>query len=151
MGDIWIPDWALTIWELHCCQTLLENDWELFEGDAHGKLKTALAAVSLIGGFVMALRGEEIVRMDLGFIRKHWNESMEHLDVPQVPLMLAGRFKLEVGEKLFCQPLALESKSGLKIQLWMFQLIEAYDALKIVDGPVFCTAGKAVGTIQRAI
>jgi hypothetical protein len=150
MGDIWIPDRALTIQELLCAQTLLENDWELFEGDAHGKLKTALTAVSVIGGFAAVLRGEEIVRMDLGAIRKHWNESMEHPDAPHVPLMLAGRFKREVGEKLFCQPLALESKSGLKIWLWMFWLIGSYDALKIVDRPVFRTAGKGPGTIRRA-
>jgi hypothetical protein len=37
--------------------------------------------------------------------------------------MLAGWFKREIGEKLFCQLLVLESKSGLKIQLWMFWLI----------------------------
>jgi hypothetical protein len=150
MGDIWIPDRALTIRELLCCQTLLESDWELFEGDEHGQLKTALTAVSLIGGFAAGLRGEEIVRMDLGAIRKHWNESMEHPDAPHVPLMLAGRFKREIGEKLFCQPLALESKSGLKIRLWMFRLIGAYDKLKVVDGPVFRTAGKVQGTIRRA-
>jgi hypothetical protein len=140
MGDVWIPDRALTIRELLCCQTLLEGDWDIFNGDAHGKLKTALTAVSLVGGFTAGLRGEEIVRMDLGAMRKHWNESMEHPDAPHVPLMLAGRFKREIGEKLFCQPLALESKSGLKIRLWMYRLIEAYDVMQVVEGPVFCTA-----------
>jgi hypothetical protein len=108
MGDIWIPDRALTIRELLCCQTLLENDWDLFKGDEHGRLKTALTAVSMIEGFAAGLRGEEIVRMDLGAIRKHWNESMDHPDAPHVPLMLAGQFKRKIGEKLFCQPLALE-------------------------------------------
>jgi hypothetical protein len=57
MGDIWIPDQALSIWELLCCQTLLESDWELFEDDAHGRLKMALTAVSFIGGFATGLRG----------------------------------------------------------------------------------------------
>jgi hypothetical protein len=150
MGDVWIPDRALTIRELLCCQTLLEGDWDIFNGDAHGKLKTALTAVSLVGGFTAGLRGEEIVRMDLGAMRKHWNESMEHPDAPHVPLMLAGRFKREIGEKLFCQPLALESKSGLKIRLWMYRLIEAYDVMQVVEGPVFRTAGKTPGTIKRA-
>jgi hypothetical protein len=65
MSDIWIPDRALMIRELLCCQTLLENDWELFKDDAHGKLKMALTAVSLIRGFTTGFRGEEIVRMDL--------------------------------------------------------------------------------------
>jgi hypothetical protein len=71
--------------------------------------------------------------MDLGAIRKHWDEAMEHPNAPHVPLMLAGRFKREIGEKLFCQPLAPESKSGLK--------------MGIVDGPVFRKAGKTPGTI----
>jgi hypothetical protein len=150
MGDIWIPDRALTIREILCCQTLLEADWELFDGDVDGRLRTALTAVMLIGGFTGALRGEEIVRMDLGAMRKHWNESMEHPDAPHVPLMLAGRFKREIGEKLFCQPLALVSKSGLQIRLWMFRLIEAYGNVGIVNGPVFRKAGKTPGTIRRA-
>jgi hypothetical protein len=42
MGDIWIPDPALMIWELLCCQTLLESDEETFEGDVHGQLKTTI-------------------------------------------------------------------------------------------------------------
>jgi hypothetical protein len=108
----------------------------------------ALTAVILIGGFTGALRGEEIVRMDLGAMWKHWNKSMEHLDAPHVPLMLAGQFKREIGGKLFCQPLALVSKSELQIQLWMFRLIEAYIILGIVDGPVFSKVGKTPGTIR---
>jgi hypothetical protein len=150
MGDIWIPDRALTMRELLCCQTLLEEDWKIFEGDKEGRLKLALTAVMMIDGFAAALRGEEIVRIDLGAIRKHWDEAMEHPDAPHVPLMLAGRFKSEIREKLFCQPLAPESKSGLKIRLWTFRLIEAYGELTIVDGPVFRKAGRTQGTIRRA-
>jgi hypothetical protein len=33
MGDVWISDRALTMRELLCSQTLLEDDWELFKGD----------------------------------------------------------------------------------------------------------------------
>jgi hypothetical protein len=55
------------------------------------------------------------MRMDLGAIRKHWDKAMDHPDALHFPLMLARRFKSEVGEKLFCQPLAPESKLGLKI------------------------------------
>ncbi len=75
---------------------------------------------------------------------------MEHPDAPHVPLMLVGQFKREIGEKLFCQPLALESKSGLQIRLWMFRLIGGYDALQVTDGPVFRTAGKTPGSIRQA-
>jgi hypothetical protein len=83
MGDIWIPDRVLTIRELLCCQILLEDDWELFEGDNDGRLKMVLRAVTLLGGFSSRLKGEEIIQMDLGAMRKHWNESMEHPDAPQ--------------------------------------------------------------------
>jgi hypothetical protein len=107
-------------------------------------------AVSLVGGFAAGLRGEEIARMDLRAIRKHWNESMEHPDAPHVPLMLAGWFKRESGEKLFCQPLALESKSGSQIRLWMFHLIGAYNVLQVTEGPVVHTAGKTPGSIKQA-
>jgi hypothetical protein len=103
----------------------------------------------MICGFTAGLRGEEIVIMDLGEIRKHWNESMDNPDAPHVPLMIVGCFKREIGEKLFCQSLALQSKSGLQIQLWMFWLIGVYDTLK-VDGPIFRTVGKMQGTIRRA-
>jgi hypothetical protein len=64
--------------------------------------------------------------------------------------MLVGQFKREIGEKLFCQPLALESKSGLQIRLWMFCLIGAYNALQVTEGPVICTAGKTPGSIKQA-
>ena len=87
----------------------------VFEGEREGKLWMALTAVMMVGGFSAVLHGEEIVRMDLGAIRKHWDEAMCNPDAPHVPLMLAGQFKNEVGEKLFCQPLAPESKSGLQI------------------------------------
>jgi hypothetical protein len=124
MRDIWIPDCALTIQELLCCQTLLESDQELFEGDADGQLKTALMAVSMIGGFAAGLRGDEIVRMDLGAIRKHWKESMDHPDLPSCLRVVSNR-KLENNYS------ALESKSGLQICLWMFRLIRAYKALQV--------------------
>jgi hypothetical protein len=71
--------------------------------------------VMMIDGLAAALRGEEIVRMDLGAIQKHRDEAMEHLDAPHVSLMLVGRFKHKFGEKLFCQPLVPASKSGLNI------------------------------------
>jgi hypothetical protein len=51
--------------------------------------------------------------------------------------------KGEIGEKLFCQePLAIKSKSGLKICLWMFRLIEAYSVAGVMEGPMFWKVGK---------
>jgi hypothetical protein len=75
-------------------------------------------SVSVVAGFFAALRGKAIVRIDLGNIRKHWEESLNYPEAPHVPLMLAGHSKQEVGEKLFCQPLACKSASGISIALW---------------------------------
>jgi hypothetical protein len=73
MGDVWMPDIPLTIREVHCCLKLLKEDWEAFEKDKEGRAKTAITAVMLVSsGFFVALRGEEIVRANLGAIRKHW-------------------------------------------------------------------------------
>jgi hypothetical protein len=82
MGDVWIPDRALIIMrELLCSQTLLEDNWIVFEGDKEGRLRTALTAVMMIDVFAAALQGEEIVRVDLEAIQKHWDKGM-----------LAGKF-----------------------------------------------------------
>jgi hypothetical protein len=69
MGDVWIPDRPLTIGEIKAALELLEEDWTLYLrvlNDAHGLQKTGLTAIALILGFFAALRGEEIVRIDVG-------------------------------------------------------------------------------------
>jgi hypothetical protein len=57
----------------------------------------------VITGCFAALRGEEIVRIDVGSMREHWEEAMGYKDGKHVPLMMAGRFKRETREKLFCE------------------------------------------------
>ena len=64
---------------------------------------------------------------------------MNHPDMEHVPVMLAGRFKREIGEKLFCQPLAVRSKSGLEYRKWAYRVMERYAAGQVVSGPIFRT------------
>jgi hypothetical protein len=59
-----------------------------------------------------------------------------------VSLMLAGRFKREVGEKFVCQPLACKSSSGDRT-------IEIMNKSGIVDGPL-PVEGKANQTFKKA-
>mmetsp|Transcript_22807 Transcript_22807/g.34549 ORF Transcript_22807/g.34549 Transcript_22807/m.34549 type:complete len:105 (+) Transcript_22807:1448-1762(+) len=94
-----------------------------------------------ISGFFAALRGKEIVRVDLGTIKKHWDESVNFLWVPRVPLMLLGRFKRETGKKLFCQPLAIKSKLGLDIKTRFFCTVWAMEKLVVTNGPLFRATG----------
>jgi hypothetical protein len=95
----------------------------------------------LVGGFLGGLRGEELTKLELGTIRKHWDEAIQH-NTPHVPLVLAGRFKMSDGEKLFFLPLACQSTSGIHNRLWTHRLLEAYGALGVYSGPVFCMGGK---------
>ena len=105
------------------------------------RLQTALTAMILVGGFLGGLRGEELPKLELGAIRKHWDEAIQH-NTPHVPLVLAGRFKMSDGEKLFFLPLACQSTSGIHNRLWTHRLLEAYGALRVYSGPVFRMGGK---------
>jgi hypothetical protein len=120
MGDIWIPDRPMPISELLVAMQLLEDDWSFFSAklDVQGMTTTCLTGITIITGFFAAMRGEAITRVDVGSMRAHWEESVGYPDCSHVPLMLAGRFKREIGEKLFCQPLAMVSKLGIKIGRW---------------------------------
>jgi hypothetical protein len=137
MGDVWMPDRPVTIQELLKCLDLLEDDWVTFEKDDEGRLKAANLACMLITGFFAALRGEEIIRADVGAIRKYWDEAIGWPGAEHVPLMLAGRFKRETGEKLFCQPLAAKTKSGIDIRRWFHRYLMMLEKAGIKSGPMF--------------
>ena len=150
MGDVWIPDRAITISETLAAFTILEKDWEQMRqvGDLLGMQRVVLTAVMLIAGFFGGLRGEEITRMDLGLIRKHWEEAI-YSDQPHVPMMLQGRFKRETGQKIFCQPLAVKSKSGIEILTWFARTLFIMERRGAIDGPMFRVTKKS-GKIGRA-
>jgi hypothetical protein len=141
MGDTWIPDRAITLQEILHSYILLEEDWKRLDGDPEMRLQTALMAMILVGGFLGGLRREKLPKLELGAIWKHWEEAIHH-NVPHVPLVLAGRFKMTDGEKLFFLPLACRSLSGIDNCLWTHRVLEAYAALGVYSGPVFRVAGK---------
>ena len=141
MGDIWKPNRPLLIEELKACLAILEEDWNIYSKmkrpDVKGMLRAARTATMLISGFFAALRGEEICRVDVGSMRLHWDESQNHPGAPHVPLMMAGRFKGDHTEKLFCQPLANVTKTGINIKLWTERTLQVLDAVGIKAGPMF--------------
>lgn len=137
MGDVWLPDRPLTITELKACLHILEEDWANLAGDPTAQATVGITACVIISGFFAALRGEEIVRVDLGSMFQHWDESASYPGAPHVPLMLSGRFKREIGEKLFTQPLAPESKSGVKIMSWYHRTMNLLAQNGVTTGPLF--------------
>ena len=89
--------------------------------------------------------------MELGAIRKHWNEAVQHVSTPHVPLVLSGRFKLTDGEKLFFLPLACRSSAGIEIRTWTQRLLMTYEDLKVTSGPVFRVAHKGTKVRRSAV
>jgi hypothetical protein len=137
MGDIWCPDRPLTMREAVLSQEMLEEDWRIFEHDSIGLLKAALTGLMITSGLGGGMRGEGLVRVDIGVIRKHWRDALTHPEEPHVPLGMAGRFKRQVGEKVYVQPLALESTSGLQYRLWMHRALQEHGKAGAFDGPMF--------------
>ncbi len=80
---------------------------------------------------------DTFVYVDAGSMMSHWDESVSYTEAPHIPLMLVGRFKREIGEKIFTQPLAIESNSGVTIMLWFFRTLDLLHRNGEAGGPLF--------------
>ena len=98
---MWIPDRPTTKSEILTVFKILENDWHGYQQDIQGRKETTLTAIILIAGFTAALCGEEVVRVDIGLVQKHWQEAVSCPEQAHIPLMLAGRFKNKVVKNCF--------------------------------------------------
>ena len=140
MGDVWLPNQAISQYEMFACMDVLESKWE----EAHGTLidlyelkRTATPACIVLAGYFGSLRGEEINRVDLGAMLKYWEESTEHEHHPHVALVLSGTFKVVTGIKYFCQPLAMQTDSGQDIGVWFSRFLEIRKEEGALLGPLF--------------
>ena len=150
MGDVWIPDRAVTIEEIHVGLEILEKEWKT-SPQGQRRLEVALSGALVIVGFCAALRGEEIPQVDVGLIRKYWEEAISYKKAAHVPLAMAGRFKQTNGLfKLYVQPLAETTQSGIQIRLWLERAIRELNVRKVETGPMFRRSTKS-GKIQRAL
>ena len=138
MGDQALADRALTIDEMLAIQTLLEEDWTEAEmtKDRDSQLKIAVMAVSLCLGFSGALRGEEIVKSDLGTTRDLLEESLCHPRRPHVTVGLKGRVKGENHTRCHLLPLVLRSASGIENGKWIQRLVDLYERRGLIKGPL---------------
>ena len=138
MGDIVKPDRAISLDVLHHIMSLVESDYRT-AGVAE-KLQFAIEGSFYLIAFCGALRGEELPMVNLTGVFKHWDEGLTDPRRPHVVIALLGRFKNEVGEKYHLIPLAAETKSGLKVRLWVGRVLEEYAARGITQGPMFRTS-----------
>ena len=60
MGDVWLPDKAVSHYVMRASFELLEEAWAELGHDKHYLLRISKTACILIAGYFVALRGEEI-------------------------------------------------------------------------------------------
>mmetsp|Transcript_3766 Transcript_3766/g.5131 ORF Transcript_3766/g.5131 Transcript_3766/m.5131 type:complete len:384 (+) Transcript_3766:6692-7843(+) len=138
MGDVLIPDRAIPIEEILASIRIQKERLESTESDDRTtQLKIILTTTFIISGFISALRGEEMVKIDLGGIRFYWNEGIHHPSVPHVPLIILGKSKGEKSHKMFVQPLAITTQSGIEVRYWFHKAIVTYEQLGVTTVPMF--------------
>lgn len=151
MGDLWIPDRALTIEQLLAAQDILEDEWTNLQGsvDQSRRYRVAATGCLITIGFSAALRGEELPKLDLEDIMRRWASATEHPTNPHCPIGLRGRFKGETGEKSHAMAVASTSASGVENGKWMERMLGFAVDSRIKSGPLFRRATKD-GKFQKA-
>jgi hypothetical protein len=137
VGDVSRPDLAISIEVMVALMVRFEGLWILADGDGSSQEKVLFPALFAILTYTGGLRGEETPLMDLHATAKHYQEGINHPTHPHVVMALRGRFKNEVGELEHLKPLAVETKSGLKVGVWFKRMLSWYEARGVTRGPVF--------------
>ncbi len=115
----------------------MEEDWE--HAPPQAKFKYAREGCFYLIAFCGALQGEEVQMANLFGIAKHWDAGGRHR-TPHVIIALLGCFKSEIGERYHLIPLVAVTKSGLKVRVWVGQLLHEYCLMGITHGPLFCNS-----------
>jgi hypothetical protein len=138
VGDESRPDLAISIEVMVALMERFDRLWMLAEEDRSKQEEVLFPALFSIAAYVGGLRSEEVPLMDLFSMIKHLAEGINHLKYPHVVMSLRGRFMNEIGKMEHLKPLATETESGLKVQVWFERMLVWYEQKGIVRGPVFC-------------
>ena len=142
MGRLVYQDLGLS---MEMLLTMLEA-WETELADAgcgnvrRRNLVVAGAAFAVL--FAGALRGGEVLLMEASELVKRRKDGQRHSSHPHIVIPLMGRFKGETGERNVLLALANETKSGLKVRVWVSRLIRLLVAERKheIVGPAICNA-----------
>ena len=153
MGNIWLPDKAVSRYVIGGCFCVLERDWSnIWDRDKNNVCalwRVATAACVIIAGYFGGLWGEEINKVDLSVTWKHWEGATKRVERPHVPLILLEKFKKQKGLTLFTQPLASVTQGGRHLKRWFFRILYALNKVNITTGPMFATSeGKAMSIAE---
>jgi hypothetical protein len=96
----------------------------------------------IAAGFLCGLRGEEIMKVDLGGLIKYLETGRNHGACPHLIVALLGRLKGETGERYHMMIMARESWSGIVGGVWADRVVEVNQRNHRIKGYVF-TKGRA--------
>ena len=137
MGDLNVPDLAISIEVMVKLQDYLEEDYQALELAGQDAAKVIFPACFAILSFVGGLRGEETPLVDLESSLLNFERGRLDPKHPHVAVSLRGRFKTETGEMVHHKPLACVTQSGLKVELWFGRMLSWHTAHGNTRGPAF--------------
>jgi hypothetical protein len=141
MGDVVKSDYAVTSEIVKELLDQLDSEWEAATSDAEKK-RIADMGFLIAAGFLCGLRGEEIMKVDLGGLIKYLDKGRDHAACPHLIVPLLGRLKGETGERYHMMVMARESRSGIVGGVWADRVVEVNRRNNRSKGYVF-TKGRA--------
>ena len=137
LGDVRIPDRALSIDELLALMVELEQAWDLAKENTELRFEIATIGCIVANGFCGGLRGEELPHVLLKATRDATEDAAAHRRFAYVMLILRGKFKGLTGIRLHHVPLAATSNSGIANRRWLYRLLLCYEEAGVKAGPLF--------------
>jgi hypothetical protein len=122
MGDKVVQDYGLSKQAAVALQVGLEREWEAARDNAGNRLEIAQLACFTLLGYARALRGEEIIKIELSGVRKYFGDGAT--EPRHVTLSLIGRFKQVEGGQQHFLPVDAVTGSGLRIREWVDCLLK---------------------------
>ena len=104
MGEEVRSDFALSIRVLHKMLGHLDKEWD---GARTVEMRREVVeiAIFLVSAYCLALRGKEVVKMDIAGFLTYYDAGRNHDTHPHVMIPLLGRFKGETGERWHLLPI----------------------------------------------
>jgi hypothetical protein len=117
MGDKVVQDYRLSRKAVIALQGMLEEEWLAARLEAGTRLHVAQLACFVFLGYVRALRGEEITKIELSGVRKYFVDGT--VELRYVTLSFIGRFTQMEGLQHYLLHIAEETGSRLSIREWV--------------------------------
>jgi hypothetical protein len=123
MGDVVKSDYAVTSEIVKELLEQLDSEWEVASCDSERK-RIADMGLVIAAGFLCGLRGEEIMKVDLGGLMKYLEPGRDHATCPHLIVALLGRLKGETGERYHMMVMSRVSRSGIVGGIWADRVVE---------------------------